>query len=224
MANTLTEIDYVAGVKVWDVEGAPRSFVFKSGAMVNADGSPNCYGPDNSGIDYTANGGTPGGDWWGGPVNSTGMPLIQKIYEPSPGMYVCGTALVIPGYADSIQYRYVDSEAIPFFVLPGGHNNDARLGDVGLVYNSVNGANCYGIYADVGPKDKIGEISLRMAEALDLNANPKSGGTKEKTIVTLVFPGSVGAWKPPNVWFDVANTLTHSWGGLSRLKEIAKVI
>jgi len=50
-------------------------------------------------------------------------------------MYVCATALVIPGYPDSSQYRYVDSESIPFLVLPGGgHNNGAKLGDVGLVY------------------------------------------------------------------------------------------
>jgi len=227
MSNKLTEIDVVASTSIWSVGGAPidakqPSFIFKSGAMVNADGSPNCYGPDDSGLDFTANGGTPGKNWWGGPTDSKGMPLIQKIYEPSPGMYVSGTALVIPGFPDSTQYRYVDSESIPFFVLPGNHNNGAKLGDVGLVYNMVTGDNCYCIYADVGPKDKLGEIGIRLAYALKINANPRSGGTKDRTVVTLVFPGSVGSWKPPNVWWDVANTMTTAWGGLSRLKEIAK--
>jgi len=88
--NKLTQIDAVAGISIWSVSGNPidakqPSFIYKSGAMINADGSPNCYGPNDSGIDFTANGGTPGKNWWGGPTDSKGMPLIQKIYEPSPG-------------------------------------------------------------------------------------------------------------------------------------------
>ena len=225
MANKLTEIDYVAGVKIWQVGGMPidaqqKSWIFKAGAMVNADGSPRCYGPDNSGIDYTANGGTPGKNWWGGPVDSKGMPIIQKIYEPKPGMYVSGTSLINPAYPESSQYRYVNSEEIPFFVMPGTHYTGAKPGDVGLCYNTKTGDNCYAIFADVGPKDKIGEISIRMAQALNINDDPKKGGTSERIVVYLLFPGSVGGWKPPNVWWDVANTMVTAWGGLSRLKEL----
>ena len=221
--SDLTQIDSIAGVRIYSVKGEPKSFVFKAGMAINADGSPNCYGPNNSGLDYTANGGNDqGGNWWGGPTGSDGKPIVQKVYDPSPGLYVCATALVIPGFSDDSQYRYVDSESIPFFVLPGGHSNGAKLGDVGLVYNTTTGDNCYGIYGDVGPSDKIGECSIRMAEALKIDdVNPKNGGTSSKSIVYLVFPGSVGAWKPPNVWFDAANTLTKAWGGLSRLKQIA---
>ena len=218
--SDLKEIDVVAGVRLYAVAGNIKSFIFKAGFMIDADGSPNCYGPDNNGLDYTANGGTPGSDWWGGPTDSEGMPIIQKIYDPTPGFYVSATALANPTFPESSQYRYADSECVPFFVLPGQHSNGAKLGDVGLVYNTKTGDNCYAVYGDVGPSSKIGEGSMRLAEALSISSDPKSGGTESKSIVYLVFPGSVGAWKPPSVWWDAANTLTHSWGGLTRLKQI----
>jgi hypothetical protein len=173
-------------------------------------------------MDFTANGGDDsGGNWWGGPVDSSGKPFKQQIYEPSPGMYVSGTAHVNPTYSVDSQYRYLDSESIPFFVLPGHHANDARLGDVGLCLNTKTGDNCFGIYGDVGPRDKIGEISCRMAAALKINANPKTGGTESRIVIYLVFPGSVASWKPPKIWWDTANTLVKAWGGLARLKKIA---
>jgi Fungal chitosanase of glycosyl hydrolase group 75 len=218
--SELTKIDSVAGVNLYSTPGEPPAFIYRAGMAINADGSPNCYGPNNSGLDWTANGGTVGGEWWGGPVDSSGMPVIQKIYDPSPGMYVSGTALINPAFPEASPYRYVDSESIPFIVLPGKHNNKAKLGDAALVYNEKTGDNCYAVYGDVGPASKIGEGSIRLAEALKINAEPKSGGIASKSIVYLVFPGSVGAWKPPSVWFDVANTLFKSWGGLDRLRQL----
>lgn len=224
MSNQLTEIDYVAGVKIWSVDGDPKSFIFKAGLMIDCDGAPDAYGPNNTGIDYTANGGDPtsgkSGAWWGGPVDKNNKAIIQKIYDPYPGFYVSGTALINPAFAESSQYRYVDAGSIPFIVLPGSHSNGAKTGDVCLCFNEKTGDNCYGIYADVGPSAKIGEASMRMADALAIPSSPKNGGTAAKIITYLVFPGSVGAWKPPDVWWDVANTLTKSWGGLTRLKQL----
>lgn len=225
MADDLIEIDSVAGCVIYSVQGEPKSFVFKAGMMIDCDGSPNAYGPNNSGLDYTANGGNDqGGDWWGGPTDSSGKPIVQKIYDPSPGKYVSGTSHIYPAYSEDSPYRYMDSESIPFFVLPGKHSNGAKSGDVGLCYNTKTGDNCYGIYADVGPSTKIGEGSMRMAEALKINSNPKTGGTESRIVVYLVFPGSVAKWLPPKVWWDTANTLTKAWGGLSRLKDIASRI
>jgi len=44
----------------------------------------------------------------------------------------------------------------------------------------------------LGPTSKIGEGSIRLAEALKLeDVNPKTGGTESKVVVFLVFPGSV---------------------------------
>jgi Fungal chitosanase of glycosyl hydrolase group 75 len=221
--SDLTQIDSVAGVTIYSVTGEPKAIVFKAGAAINADGAANCYGPNNSGIDYTANGGDDqGGNWWGGPTGKDGKPMVQQIYDPYPEMYVCATAHFNPAYTEDSQYRYIDSASIPFLVLPGNHACGAKLGDVALVLNTATGDNCYAIYADVGPSAKIGEISMRLATALSIDNNPKKGGTAAKRVVYLVFIGSVASWKPPKVWFDTANTLTEAWGGLARLKEIAK--
>lgn len=217
--NELTKIDSVAGVSIYKTSGLPHAFIFGAGATIDADGDPDAYGPDDSGLDWTANGGTPGSDWWGGPTDGNGMPLVQKIYEPSPGMYVSGTAHTNPSYPETSQYRYITSGAIPFIVLPGNHSNGARLGDVCLCFNQRTSDNCYGIYADVGPSSHIGELSMRMAEALSLDNDPKTGGV-DNGIVYLVFPGSIGKWVPPDQWWDTANSLMHEWGGLARLKTI----
>jgi Fungal chitosanase of glycosyl hydrolase group 75 len=226
MSNTLDEIDVVASVSIWSVRGEPASFIFKAGAKIDCDGAPNAYGPNNSGIDYTANGGDPTsgkpGAWWGGPVDKNNKAIIQKIYEPFPGFYVSATSLGNSAYPDYSQYRYIDAGSIPFIVLPGNHQNGARVGDVCLCYNEKTGDNCYGIFADVGPSSKIGEISVRMAQALKIPDDPKTGGTESKSIVYLVFPGSVGTWKPPHIWWDIANTTVSAWGGLARVKEIAE--
>lgn len=221
--SDLLQIDSVDGVPIYAVKGTPKSFLFRAGLAVDGDGSPNCYGPNNSGLDYTANGGTPGGNWWGGPTDENLNPIIQAIYDPSPGMYVSSTSLINPAFVEESPYRYIDSEEIPFIVLPGKHSNEAKLGDVVWCYNQETGDNCYGIFADVGPSDSIGECSIRMAQALHIeNVSPKNGGTDSEIISYLVFPGSVGAWKPPYVWWDVANTLVKSWGGIPRLQTLIK--
>ena len=222
--SQLTEIDNVAGIPIYRTDGDPVAFVYKAGFAIDADGSPNCYGPDNDGLDWTANGGTPGGDWWGGPVDGEGNPCTQKIYDPTPGYFVSGTALINSAYPEASPYRYTDSESIPFIVLPGQHGNGAKLGDVALVYNEKTGDNCYAVYADIGPSSKLGEGSIRLAQALGLDANPKSGGTESKYIVYVVFPASVGRWVPPSVWFDAANTLFNAWGGMSRLAEVIQYL
>lgn len=224
--SELNEIDYVADVTIYRVSGDPPAILFKAGMTIDADGAPNCYGPNNSGIDYTANGGDDqgGDDWWGGPTDSKGKPIKQKIYEPFPGMYVSATSHCDPRFTNDSQYRYTDSRCIPFMVMPGNHSNGAKCGDVCLCLNTQTGDNCYGIYADVGPSSKIGEASMRMAEALKISSDPKKGGTSSKIVAYLLFDGSLGKWAPPKDWFNLANKLTKEWGGLSRLKKLLKQI
>jgi hypothetical protein len=89
-----------------------------------------------------------------------------------------------------------------------------------LCYNTTSGDNCFGIYADIGPSAKIGEASMRMADALGLSTSPKTGGTSNPIIAYLVFPGSIGKWVPPAIWFDTAAKLMRDWGGLNQLEKI----
>jgi glycosyl hydrolase group 75 (putative chitosanase) len=218
--SDLTPIDCVNDITVYSVKGSPPAFLYLAGMMIDADGSPRCYGPNNSGIDYTANGGTPGDDWWGGPTDSSGNPVKQKVYDPYPGMYVSGTAHFDSTYDEDSPYRYIDSERIPFIVLPGNHSCGAHLGDACLCYNTNSSDNCYGIYADVGPSSKIGEASMRMADACGISNDPKTGGTEHAVIAYLVFPGSIGKWLPPAEWFSIAESTFKQWGGLNRLEKL----
>jgi Fungal chitosanase of glycosyl hydrolase group 75 len=225
--SDLSKIDSVAGISIYSVKGTPQSFLFKAGMAIDADGSPRAYGPNNSGIDYTANGGDPGPNknpWWGGPTNPDNSAVVQQIIHPYPGLYVSAVALLNPAYSPNSPYAYPNSETTPFIVLPGKHSNGAKLGDVCLCLNTKTGDNCYGIYADVGPTDSIGEASIRMAQALKIPDDPKTGGTASKTIAYLVFPGSIGKWTPPETWWAKADDIVKAWGGLSRLKELASEI
>jgi hypothetical protein len=104
----------------------------------------------------------------------------------------------------------LDSRAYPFIVLPLTQRKrkdgtiqrflgksvqimGAKLGDLGVVIYK-NGEVVPVIYGDFGPVMTIGEGSIMIAEALDINADPNRGGVDAGQIppgiVHLIFPGS----------------------------------
>lgn len=219
----LTQFDAIGGVPLYqDDLGA---VLFLAGCTINADGSPHAYAPDNSGLtafDYLANAGSPG-NWWGIAVNDSGAPYIQSPWHPAPGFYVSTTALTNPAYPNGHPHRYVDSERYCFGVIPGG-TSFAKLGDVGLAYNSETGDNMYFAVADVGPKDRIGEGSMLLGRCLGFNASPKTGGTSKRIISWVMLPNSDPGYSDWETKCKVAMDLVGKWGGLARLKEISKVM
>jgi hypothetical protein len=147
-------------------------------------------------------------------------PVIQGKDEPAPGYYASMTALADPQYKNTDQRRYVDSSKIPFFVLPRGRYFGAKLGDFGVVLNHKTGKYCGGVFADVGPGDKIGEISIALAETLAVDADPKGGGSDDPDFLYVVFPGSGVGW--PLTAAEVkarAGKLFTDWGGFGKLAE-----
>ncbi|MBI4929822.1 MAG: N-acetylmuramoyl-L-alanine amidase [Bacteroidetes bacterium] len=169
---------------------ASGAIMYKAKMAIDADGSPRAYGPNNSGLDYTANAGSPG-NWWGVVTDNSGNPIIQDSSDPYPGMYVSTTSLTDNAYSSTKTQHYVNSEAIPFFVLPSAVTAyGIHLGDVGYVYNTTNGQGCYAIFADGGPSGKLGEGSIYLANQLGINSNPKTGGTSSGIIDYIVFPNS----------------------------------
>ncbi len=180
----------IQGFKVYK-HNPSGAIMFRAKFAIDADGSPRAYGPNNSGLDYTANAGSPG-NWWGIVTNSNGTPVIQGSTDPYPGMYVSPTSLVNTAYTAKNPLRYVNSEAIPFYVLPSAVTQLAgiKLGDVGYVYNTVTGIGCYAIFADGGPAGKLGEGSIYLANKLGVNSNARNGGTSQGIIDYVVFPNS----------------------------------
>jgi hypothetical protein len=166
------------------------AFFYESGMTIDADGAPNAYHPDNTGLDDLANAGAPG-RWEGLAKDADGEPYIQGPDDPFPGYYVSATALADRTKPPNDPTRYVDASRIPFIVLPGGMARQigARPGDFAAVFNQRNGNSSFAIFGDVGPFDRIGEGSVALAENLGIRSDARNGGAR-RGILYLVFPGS----------------------------------
>jgi hypothetical protein len=174
------------------------AFFYETGMTIDADGAPNAYHPDNSGIDDLQNAGAPG-HWEGLAKDAQGEPFIQGPDDPFPGYYVSETALADRSKAVNDPTRYVDASKIPFVVLPGGlaRQLGARVGDFAVVFNERNSRISYAIFGDVGPYDRIGEGSVALAENLGIRSDARNGGTW-RGVFYLLFPGS-GEGRPRTI-------------------------
>jgi hypothetical protein len=183
----------VGSTSIWGEDGE-AAFLFVTGMAIDADGSPHAYNPTNTGLDYLANAGRPG-NWWGIVTDTgkaDGKPVLQAGTDPAVGYYVSSTSLADPHYSRIQQRHYVDSESIPFIVLPLEviKATGIHLGDFGLATHMSSGKQCFVIFADGGPAGKIGEGSIALASALGIPSSPKRGGTSSRSIAYLAFPGS----------------------------------
>jgi hypothetical protein len=148
----------------------------------------------------------------------SGTPIIQGPDDPAPGYYISTTSMEDRSRKRTDPTRYVDSESIPFFVLPGNARFGASLGDFGYAANPQNGQSCGCIFADIGPSGKIGEGSIALAEAIGIPSSPKNGGIGHG-IVYVVFPGSKQGWPmSPEEIKAIAEELFAQWGGMDRIK------
>jgi len=90
---------------------------------------------------------------------------------------------------------YPNADKVPYFVLPPGaaKKMGAKVGDLGMI--RYNGKMTPAVFADSGPKNRIGEISRNAAQKLGIPDSPISGGTG-KGVEYQVFPGSRGPKRP----------------------------
>jgi hypothetical protein len=167
---------------------------------VDADGAPNAYHPDDTGLDLLANAGYPDEDWWP-QVLVPDQNDKSKAYEQRKGKYkgyfIAMTALkAFKGDAFD-PLTYVDSREFPYVVIPAGFEklaNVADQGDVGLATHLDNGKTTAFIVGDYGGggKAKLGEGSIALFTALGgKNPNPRNGkGVPDGRIQYILFPGS----------------------------------
>src|SRR5215469_6252592 len=175
--QVLTRINYS---NIYHLVDAPEVIFFSAGMMIDADGSPHAYCPRGTltSLDDLANAGHPG-NWWGIATDngkSTGQPIIQSHIDPAPGFFVSTTALEDTTKKSADPARYVDSEKVPFIVLPSKPGLGMKLSDLGLVFNPTIGKSSVCIYADIGPANQIGEGSIALANSLGINPSARSGG------------------------------------------------
>ncbi len=209
-------------VSIWGLgdSSAPGSAVlFQSGMTIDADGAPNAYSADDTGLDDLSNAGEPG-HWDGIVADRDGEPYIQGPDDPFPGFYVSQTALVDWSKARTDPARYVDASKIPYIVLPGELSREmgARLGDFAVVVNMRNGLAANAIFADIGT---LGEGSIALADELKIYSDARRGGTRGG-ILYLIYPGS-GNRQPRSLDEINAETgkLFEAWGGVEKLNSCA---
>ena len=173
-------------VPVWRFSPG-SAFFFDAGMTIDADGAPNAYNPENTGLDDLSNAGHPG-HWDGVVQDEQGDPYVQGPNDPFPGYYVSCTSLFDRTKERMDPARYVDASKIPYVVLPGevARQTGAKLGDFAVVFNLRNGKSSYAIFADIGT---MGEGSVALARNLGLWPDARQGGTRAG-IRYLVFPGS----------------------------------
>ena len=174
---------------------------------VDADGAPNAYHPDDTGLDLLANAGYPNKDWWP-------KVLVQdpddksKAYKQRKGKYkgyfIAMTALKAFKGNRFDPLTYVDSREFPYVVIPTSFEklpNVAGQGDVGFATNLDNGKTTAFIVGDYGGGDKakLGEGSIALFKALGgKNPNPRNGkGVPDGRIQYILFAGS---GKPAQRW------------------------
>ena len=166
----------------------------------DADGAPDAYHPDGTGLDDNRNAGWPGTNWWPAvlvpdPANPS-VPYVQPD-GPFAGYFVARTTLTDSSRPDTDPAKYVDATTVPYLVFPGaffGMSGTGRYGDLGVAFNRATGQSSPFVVADQGPTSApLGEMSLALANALGgRDVDPRSGaGGPEGEILYVVFPNSV---------------------------------
>lgn len=197
----------LAHVDVWRLANDSALF-FMSGLAIDADGSPQAYHEGDRGegglkpLDVMANSSDLIRDK-GGNLHK------QTAADPAPGFFVSPTSLTDSHITDPTNpRRYVNSGEIPYITLPGGtkyydrakkeHHHPSpfiaklgvSLGDFAAVINTQNNQISYAIFAEIGPPGKIGEGSIALADELGIDSSPVNGGTAQKVVQYIIFPGS----------------------------------
>jgi hypothetical protein len=203
-------------VPVWRLPDS-SAFFFVSGMAIDADGAPNAYNSDDTGLDELANAGAPA-RWNGIITDRYGDPLIQQEKDPFPGYYISCTSLSDETKKFTDPTAYVNASQIPYVALPKdvADRGGARLGDFAVVMNLRNGKKSFAIYADIGT---LGEGSVALADALGISSDARRGGQSDG-ILYLLFPAS-GNLRPRSI-LEIHNEgekQLSRWGGMERLSS-----
>lgn len=163
-------------------------------------------------------------------VDKNRRPLIQQDGDPFPGQgYISTTSVVIPEAPAGTQRRYIDSNRIPYVVIPSSvvKKYGIRPADLAIVYRPATGAVAFAVHGDQGG---LGEGSIKLH--MELGNDPmlqKNGVMRAKRriedrTVTVVFPGqSTQAVLDADAWVAQIQSLgaaqLSALGGLERLKS-----
>lgn len=214
----------ISGVEVEIVGGEVR---YEAGAAIDCDGAPNAYALPSSGLvgldnirnalrDVNDDPENPAHGWAGVVVNAAGQPVAQ-IGGPYAGYLVSPTALYDQNFPTYDPRRYVDATEIPYISIPPQLESlGVCLGDGALVADRDTGLSVQCLVADIGPRKRLGEVSVACAKALGFpDCSPRHGGV-DRGVIVRIFIGShqVPPWKWGRTAADVA-VLVDAWASQS---------
>ncbi|HEX8734538.1 MAG TPA: hypothetical protein VF721_04395 [Pyrinomonadaceae bacterium] len=186
-------------VKLWKFPDSDAYFYTTSRMAIDADGAPNAYNEQDTGIDALANAGYPNGRNWRSIIVPDPANDRKAYVQPSgefKGFFVSKTSLEDARLPVTDYKRYVDSRNVSYLVFPGAFNRmrgTGTLGDIGAAYNLSNNKKSAFIVADIGAfNHELGEVSIGLAEKLGgRDVNPRNGrGAPRGPFVYVVFPKS----------------------------------
>lgn len=174
---------------------------FTAGATIDADGAngqhggPVAYRADDTGSDWLANGGMAisGGRVicakpWARDIAILGDDGQPKVFDG--GVIGSKTWYRHAGKPADDPGAYVDSETVPYIVVPPLIINKTAgivCGCRGRATRGGKSVDC--VVADRGPAQRIGELSIAAARAIGLRSSPKNGGTAAPEVHYEIWPG-----------------------------------
>jgi hypothetical protein len=173
---------------------------FMADADIDADGAngqhgaPPAYKVDDTGSEFLANGGMAIVDGrvicakpWARSIVILGADNQPRVFPG--GIIASMTWYRHPGKAADDPAAYVDSETVPYIVVPPL----VVQRTTGIVRGSkarasFNGRSVDCVVADRGPTKKAGELSIAAARALGIPPSPRNGGTGTPEVLYELWP------------------------------------
>lgn len=252
--------DEIGTVQVFR-DPASNAITFASQMQVNTDGAPDSYHPDDIGITHICNGISVGqsctwkarclpdfrqakAEGFRGPTkicffamatDAQGLPIIQGETDPKPGYFVSTTALKQPDENPRTPQAQLDSNTVPFAVIPRTWQTSGqpgpRLGDFGVAYRRSTSQMAFFVIGDIGPRNKLGEGSVALHQALGNDPFVMRFGVRRawkgiggRDVLYILFPNTA----EPDQRLDassiegLAGPQLERFGGIERLKACAE--
>lgn len=174
---------------------------FLADADIDADGAngqnggPAAYKVDDSGTELLANGGMKIVEGKVICARSWARDVVILDVDNEPKVFPGGVIASMtwyrhPGKLRSDPTAYVDSETVPYIVVPSlivQRTAGIVRGCRARVTWKSKSVEC--VVADRGPSGKIGELSIAAARAVGLPSSPRSGGTVKPEVLYELWPG-----------------------------------
>lgn len=86
----------------------------------------------------------------------------------------------------------IDAESVPYVVVPPAIIHGVKgivLGCEARVTDTRTGKSTFAVVADIGPRKKLGEVSVACAKAIGIPSSPITGGVEIHVILYELWPG-----------------------------------